>query len=111
MDERIIKQYEKLRKGYPQLFSDAHKIAKLIIRAHKEDMEPAEVWRYLQVLKKIESRKKGYRAVPDMVIDIVLDAKLTRDEEREQIKQYYRDVISFGHLKEYIIRTITKLDI
>lgn len=102
MDERRLKQYEQLRKGYPRLFSDAQKIAKLIIKAHKKHMEPAEAGRYLQALKKIESRKKGYKPVPDMVIDIFLDAKLTTDEEREEVKQYYRKILSVRELKEYI---------
>lgn len=65
-------------------------------------MEPAEAGRYLQALKKIESRKKGYKPVPDMVIDIFLDAKLTTDEEREEVKQYYRKILSVRELKEYI---------
>lgn len=105
-----MKQYERLRKGYPQLFSHAQKVAKLIIKAYKKDMEPSETWRYLQALKKIESRKKGYRPVPHMVVNIFLDAKLTRDEERANIKQYYIDVINSGQdnihemklIKEYI---------
>lgn len=102
MDERRIKQYEQLRKGYPQIFSDAQKIAKLIIKAHKKHMEPEEAGRYLQALEKIESRKKGYRPVPHMVIDIMLDAKLTRDEEREEVKQYYHKMLSIRDLKEYV---------
>jgi hypothetical protein len=102
MYEEAMEQYERLRKGYPQLFADAQKIAKLIIKAHKKGMEPSETWRYLQALRKIESRKKGYRPVPDMVINIFLDAKLTRDEDREEVKEYYRNVISTGTLKEYI---------
>lgn len=102
MNERIIKQYERLRKSYPQLFSDGHRIAKLIIKAHKKDMEPVKVARYLQALEKIMSRKKGYRAVPPMVIDIMLDAKLTRDEEREEMKRYYHKIFQIRELKEYI---------
>lgn len=110
MIEQSMKQYERLRKGYPQLFADAQKIAKLIIKASKKDFEPSKTWRYLQALKKIESRKKGYRPVPDMVINIFLDAKLTRDEERAKVKQYYLNVIRAGQkdtddmsfLKEYV---------
>lgn len=106
MDEHTIKQYERLRKGYPQLFSDGQKIAKLIIKAHKKDMEPVRVARYLQTLEKILSRKKGYRAIPRMVIDIMLDAKLTRDEEREEMKQYYHKILQIRELKEYIFYII-----
>jgi len=110
MIEQSMKQYERIRKGYPRLFSDAHKIAKLVIKASKKDFEPIKTWRYLQRLKQIESRKKGYSPVPDMVINIFFDAKLTRDEERAKIKQYYLDVLKVGQkdinemslLKEYI---------
>lgn len=110
MIEQSMKQYERIRKGYPQLFSDAQKIAKLIIKASKKDFEPVKTWRYLQRLKQIESRKKGYRPVPDMVINIFLDAKLTRDEERAKVKQYYLNVLRAGQkdvndmslLKEYV---------
>jgi len=110
MIEQSMKQYERIRKGYPQLFSDAQKIAKLIIKASKKDFEPSKTWRYLQRLKQIESRKKGYRPVPDMVINIFLDAKLTHDEERAKAKQYYLNVLRAGQkdvndmslIKEYI---------
>jgi len=117
MIEQSMKQYELIRKGYPRLFSDAQKIAKLIIKASKKDFEPSKTWRYLQRLKQIESRKKGYRPVPDMVINIFLDAKLTRDEERAKVKQYYIDVIKSGQkdiddmslLKEYILHIIIEI--
>jgi deoxyadenosine/deoxycytidine kinase len=110
MDERRLKQYERIRKGYPRLFSDAQKIAKLIIKAYKSDMKAEEVYRYLQVLNRISSHKKGYRAIPDMVIHIFLDAKLTRDVDRVAAKKYYHDVINYGErenldatvIKEYI---------
>ncbi len=110
MSEETMEQYERIRKGYPRLFSDAQKITKLIIKAHKKGMEPSETLRYLQALKKIQSRKKGYRPVPDMVINIFLDAKLTRDEERKEVKEYYLDVLKAGQkdvsdmslIKEYI---------
>ena len=108
ISELRIKQYERLRKGYPRLFSDGQKIARLIIKAYKKNMEPAETLRYLQALKKIESRKKGYRPVPDMVINIFLDAKLTRSEEREEVKKYYQNVLSIESLKEYICYLIRK---
>lgn len=112
-----MEQYERIRKGYPQLFADAQKIAKLIIKAHKKDFEPSKTWCYLQALKKIESRKKGYRPVPDMVINIFLDAKLTRTEEREKVKKYYVDVIGSGKknihdmnlIKEYIKYVIEQI--
>lgn len=115
--EQSLNQYERIRKGYPRLFSDAQKIAKLIIKASKKDFEPVKTWRYLQRLKQIESRKKGYRPVPDMVINIFLDAKLTRDEERAKVKQYYIDVIKSGQkdvndmslLKEYILHIIREI--
>jgi len=107
--EKSLEQYERIRKGYPQLFADAQKIAKLIIKACKKDYEPSKVWGYLQRLNQIESRKKGYRPVPDMVIDIFLDAKLTNDEERERNKNYYHEVIAFGQLKEYINHIIREI--
>ena len=118
MIEQSLKQYERLRKGYPQLFSDAHKTAKLIMKAHERDMEPSETWRYLQALKKIQSCKKGYKPVPDMVINIFLDAKLTNDEERAETKQYYLDVVQYGKqinenillIKEYIWHIVSKID-
>lgn len=117
MIEQSMKQYERIRKGYPQLFSDAQKIAKLIIKASKKDFEPSKTWRYLQRLKQIESRKKGYRPVPDMVINIFLDAKLTHDEERAKAKQYYLNVLRAGQkdindmslIKEYIQHVIREL--
>lgn len=113
MIEQSLERYERIRKGYPQLFADAQKITKLIIKASKKDFEPMKTWRYLQRLKQLESRKKGYRPVPDMVIHIFLDAKLTNDEERAKVKQYYLNVLKVGQkdinemslLKEYI-RTI-----
>jgi hypothetical protein len=117
MIEQSMKQYERIRKGYPRLFSDAQKIAKLIIKASKKDFEPIKTWRYLQRLKQIESRKKGYSPVPDMVINIFFDAKLTRDQERAKIKQYYLDVIRTGQkdindmslIKEYIHHILKEL--
>lgn len=109
MSEEAVEQYERIRKGYPRLFSDAQKIAKLIMKAHKKRMEPSETLRYLQALKKIESHKKGYRPIPDHIINIFLDAKLTNDEEREEVKQYYRNVLSVGTLKEYISYIIRKI--
>ena len=110
MSEQAMEKYERIRKGYPQLFSNAQKIAKLIMKAHKRDMAPSETWRYLQALKKIESRKKGYRQVPAHVIEVFLNAKLTKDEEREEVKEYYRNVLSVGTLKEYISYVIRKID-
>lgn len=118
MIEQSMEQYERIRRGYPQLFADAQKVAKLIIKASKKDFEPVKTWRYLQRLKQIESRKKGYKPVPDMVINIFLDAKLTRDEERAKIKQYYIDVLKAGQkdihemnlLKEYIGYILKKID-
>lgn len=110
MSEQAMEQYERIRKGYPQLFSNAQKIAKLIMKAHKRDMAPSETWRYLQALKKIQSHKKGYRQVPDHIIEVFLNAKLTKDEERAEVKQYYLNVLRAGQkdvndmslLKEYV---------
>lgn len=102
MDERRLKQYERLRKGSPRLFNDGHQIAKLILKAFKDDMEPLKVVKYLETLKQIQKRRKGYKPVPDKVIDIFLDAKLTRDEEREVAKRYYKRVMTTDRLKEYI---------
>jgi hypothetical protein len=107
--EKSLEQYERIRKGYPQLFADAQKITKLIIKASKKDYEPMKTWRYLERLKQIESRKKGYRPVPDMVIDIFLDAKLTNDEERQKTKDYYHQVLNVGQLKEYIVHVIREI--
>jgi hypothetical protein len=107
--EQSLEQYERIRKGYPQLFANAQKITKLIIKASKKDFEPMKTWSYLQRLKQLESRKKGYRPVPDMVIDIFLDAKLTNDEERQKAKKYYSDVLAIGQLKEYIVRLIREI--
>lgn len=113
MTEQSMKQYERIRKGYPRLFSDAQKITKLIIKAAKEDMEPSETAKYLKTLKKIESRKKGYTPVPELVINIFIDAKLTNDEERNRAKQYYMNVVKAEHeeemLKEYISYLIRKI--
>lgn len=118
MMEKTLKQYERIRQGYPGIFSTAHKIVKLIIKAHKKDYEPSKTWRYLKRLEELESRKKDYRPIPDFVIDIFLDAKLTRDEEREELKKYYREVKRSGVkdidemslLKEYI-KIVISLDI
>lgn len=102
MDERRIKQYKRLRNGYPRLFTDGRQIAKLILKAFKDDMEPLKVSRYLETLKQIQSRRKGYKPVPDMVIDLLLDVKLTRDQERAGAKEYYKRVKSVERLKECI---------
>lgn len=109
MIEQSLEQYKRLRKAYPQLFADAQKIAKLIIKASKKDYEPMKTWSYLERLKQLESRKKGYRPVPDMVIHIFLDAKLTNDEERQKAKNYYRNVLAVGQLKEYIVHIIREI--
>jgi hypothetical protein len=118
MNEKSIYQYERIRKGYPGIFSTAHKITKLIIKASKKGYEPNKTWRYIERLKQLESRKKDYREIQPYIIDIFLDAKLTTDEEREKVKQYYRDVMASGKkdindlsmLKEYI-RYVILLDI
>lgn len=117
MVEQSMEQYEIIRKGYPRLFSDAQKIAKLIIKAQQKGFEPSKTWRYLQRLKQIESRKKGYRPVPHMVINIFLDAKLTHDEERAKVKQYYMNVLKAGQkdindmnlIKEYIRHVLKEI--
>lgn len=102
MDERRIKQYKRLRNGYPRLFTDGRQIAKLILKGFKGDMEPLKVARYLDALKQIQRRKKGYKPVPDMVIELLLDVKLTRDQERARAQEYYRQVKNVERLKECV---------